>query len=293
MKKILISTDFSVPAENAARYGVKLAKAIDADVLLCNAIKVPAEAPMAAQVAWPLMDYATLQQEVTGDLDELVKKLCDPSAKEDEQNECPLIAYESNKGTVYEVVSYLVKERKIDLVVMGMAGASGVIQFLLGSNSKEMIEKADFPVLFVPYSASFRKVQKIVFATNLAQEELGPLQLLIELATPLNAEITIAHITDKEVAENSKQQHKIDAFLNDVIGKINHPKIKYEKMWNIDIDNGLDWIVEQKDVDLVAIVHQHHNIFGRIFKGSHTQKLSRHIEVPLLVFPSVNHSVKA
>lgn len=293
MKKILISTDFSVPAENAARYGVKLAKAINADVLLCNAIKVPAEAPMAAQVAWPLMDYDTLQQEATSDLDELVKKLCDPSDKDDEQSKCPLIAYESNKGTVYEVVSYLVKERNIDLVVMGMAGASGVIQFLLGSNSKEMIEKAGFPVLFVPYEANFKKVHKIVFATNLAQEELGPLQLLIELAIPLNAEITIAHITDKEVTEDSKQQHKIDAFLNDVVGKINHPKIKYEKMWNIDIDNGLDWIVEQEDVDLVAIVHHHHNIFGRIFKGSHTQKLSRHIEVPLLVFPSTDQSEKA
>ncbi|MGY0036476.1 universal stress protein [Pedobacter sp. NJ-S-72] len=286
MKKILIPTDFSVPAENAVRYAVQLAKMLEADVLLCNAIKVPAEAPMAAQVVWPLMDYATLKQEAASELDALVKKLCDPDNLEDTQKKCPRITYESNTGTVYDVVHSLVKEREVDLVVMGMAGASGVIQFLLGSNSKDMIEKADFPVLFVPYSASFKNISKIVFATNFDSRELGPLKQLVNLASSLNAEITITHITDKEIDKSSRQQHKMDVFMSDVIEKINHPKkIKYEKIWNIAVDNGLNWIISQEDIDMVAIVHHHHPVLRRIFKGSHTQKLSRQIEVPLLVFP--------
>ena len=285
MKKILIPTDFSVPAENAARYAVQFAKTLEADVLLCNAIKVPAEAPMAAQVVWPLMEYETLKQEATSDLDALVEKLCDPNSLEETQKKCPRIAYESNTGSVYEVVNSLVKEREVDLVVMGMAGASGVIQFLLGSNSKDMIEKADFPVLFIPYSASFKKISKIVFATNFDKRELGPLKQLVNLAGSLNAEITITHITDKEIDKSSKQQHKMDVFMSDVIAKINHPKIKYEKVWNIAVDNGLNWIISQEDIDMVAIVHHHHPILRRIFKGSHTQKLSRQNEVPLLVFP--------
>lgn len=285
MKKILVPTDFSVPAENAARYAVQLAKVLNANILLCNAIKAPADTPIAAQVAWPLMDYTTLKEEVTSDLDVLVQKLCASTNLDNNQSVCPRIAYESAKGTVHEVVSTLVKEREIDLVVMGMAGAGGVIQFLLGSNSKEMIEKADFPILLVPYVAGFKKIKKIVFATNLDIHELGPLKLLINLATLLDAEVTITHITYKEIDIDSKQQYKMDAYMNDVVAKINHPRIKYEKVWNIDVDSGLDWIIDQQEIDMVAIVHHRHHFLERIFSGSHTQRLSRHTEIPLLVFP--------
>ncbi|AMP97542.1 hypothetical protein AY601_0590 [Pedobacter cryoconitis] len=285
MKKILVPTDFSIPAENAAQYAVKLAKSLNADILLCNAIKVPSETPIAAQVAWPLMDYSTLKEEATTELDTLVEKLCNTSGLDEEENVCPRIACESNKGTVHEVVGKLVKEREIDLVVMGMAGASGVVQFLLGSNSREMIEKADFPVLFIPYTAGFKKIRKIVFATNLDRHELEPLQSLINLANLLDAEITITHITNKEIDRKSKQQHKIDDFMKEVVAKVNHPEIKFEKVWNIDVDHGLEWIIDQQDVDLVAVVHHHHDILKRVFNGSHTQRLSRHIEIPLLVFP--------
>ncbi|MET4139513.1 universal stress protein [Pedobacter sp. UYP1] len=285
MKKILVPTDFSVPAENAARYAVQLAKALNANILLCNAIKAPADTPIAAQVTWPLMDYPTLKEEVTSDLDVLVQKLCASTNLDNNQSVCPRIAYESARGNVHEVVSTLVKEREIDLVVMGMAGAGGVIQFLLGSNSKEMIEKADFPILLVPYVAGFKKIRKIVFATNLDIHELGPLKSLINLATLLDAEITITHITYREIEIDSKQQYKTEAYMNDVVAKIDHPKVKYEKVWNTDFDSGLNWIIDQQEIDMVAIVHHRHHILEIIFSGSHTQRLSRHTEIPLLVFP--------
>ncbi|WP_448104429.1 universal stress protein [Pedobacter panaciterrae] len=283
MKKILIPTDFSVPAENAARYGLELAKGLKADVLLCNAIKVPADAPMAAQVAWPLMDYADLKREVTGDLDEMVKMLTDLSCSPEEEH-CPDLSYEASAGTVCEVVSSLVKHRKIDLVVMGIAGAGGLTQFLLGSNSKEMIEKAESPVLFVPFEASFKKLRKIAFATDFGEQDIVSLQFIAELAQAFEAQITIVHITDKEVTPDGKLQNKIDAFLNRAALTINYPHIKFEYVWNIDIDNGLEWLAEQEHMDMIALCHRRHSLLQRIFRGSHTQKFSRHTKIPLLVF---------
>lgn len=285
MKKILIPTDFSVPAENAARYAIALAKKMKADVLICNAFKVPAEAPMASQVAWPLMDYAELKQATTSELDSWVKVVSDPSCSVDKSEFCPGVTYESSEGTVSDVVSTLVRREKIDLVVMGMAGAGGLTQFVLGSNSREMIEKADFPLLLVPFDAGFKSVRKIVFATDLSKDELEPLKALSGLASSLDAGIVIAHITNKEVEPTGKLQHEIDVFFRDVISNTDFPEIKYEYVWNINIDDGLDWIAGQTDVDIVAIAHHHHHLLHRLFVGSHTQKLSRHTKIPLLVFP--------
>jgi nucleotide-binding universal stress UspA family protein len=285
MKKILIPTDFSVPAENAARYALGLAKEMKADVIICNAFKVPTEAPMAAQVAWPLINYTEVQQEVTSELDSLVKSLSSQSCLAEESEYCPGLTYESSVGSVFEVVSSIVQKEKIDLVVMGIAGANGFTQLVLGSNSREMVERADFPLLLVPFEAEFKKIEKIVFASNLSKDELEPLQVLSGFAAELNAKIIIAHITNNEVDPGGKQQHEIDEFFQQVIAKVNFPDIKYEYLWNVDVDNGLDWIAEEKDVDMVVLAHHQHHLLHRMFVGSHTQKLSRHIKVPLLVFP--------
>ncbi|NRF37691.1 universal stress protein [Pedobacter foliorum] len=282
MKKILIPTDFSVPAENAARYGLELAKVLKADVLLCNAIKVPAQAPMAAQVAWPLMDYADLKKEISGDLDELVKTLTGSCFSEEQY--CPTVTYETSIGEVYEVVSTLVKEKKIEMVVMGIAGAGGLTQFVLGSNSKEMIEKAEIPLLLVPFEANFKQIRKIAFATDFDDQDIASLQFIAKFAASFDAKVIIVHITNKEVAADGKMQSKIDAFLSRVTMDVNYPHIKFEYVWNIDIDNGLEWVAEQKELDMIAIGHRRHNLLERLFKGSHTQKLSRHTKIPLLVF---------
>lgn len=284
MKKILMPTDFSVPAENAAQYALQLAKVLKADLLLCNAYRVPENAPMAAQVAWPLLDSSEIKREVTNDLDAFVEALSDKSSEADEYS--PQLTCESAEGSVCEVVADLVKKRSIDLVVMGMAGAGALTQVVLGSNSREMIEKADFPLLLVPYEAGFKKIRKIAFATDLNKSDLTPLQSLVDFATLLNAELVIVHITSKEVNPNDKLQHKIDAFFSEVASKVNFSRIKYEYVWNIDVDNGLEWISAQRNIDLVAMSHHRHNILYRIFGGSHTQKLSRHIKIPLMVFPA-------
>ncbi|MET3113320.1 nucleotide-binding universal stress UspA family protein [Pedobacter sp. CG_S7] len=291
MKIILIATDFSAPAENAAKYALALAIALKADLLLCNAFKVPADAPLAAQVAWPLMDYGVIKKEVTSKLEALAKKLTALSALEDPQTHRPKIEYESEVGTVCDVVTNLANQRKIDLVVMGLSGAGGLAKFILGSSSKEMIEKASFPVLFIPFTAHYKEIRKIVFTTDLNEGDLEYIQFLTTLISDLSPEILIAHITNKEVDQKDKMQRKIDAFLNNVVSEIKYPKIKYEYVWNIDVGSGLEYITEQDNIDLVAIVHHRHHILGKIFKGSYTQKLSRHTELPLLVFPPFEHVI--
>lgn len=291
MKKILIPTDFSVPAENAAKYGVELAKSLKADVWLCNAYKVPAEAPMAAQVVWPLMDASSLKEEVASDLDTLVKKLSDPDCSVEDTAYCPQIYYESGVGDVCDVVAALVKEKKIDFVVMGIAGASGLVQFVLGSNTKEMIEKSDFPILLIPYEASYKKIQKIGFATNLGNDDLEALQALVHFAAPLDAEIVLIHISTKNVNFTEEFSHKKNEYFNEVVSKIKYSKIRFEYLWYNDVDNGLDWMASQMDFDILSIAHKSHHILAKIFKGSHTQKLSRHTKIPMLVFPPNEHIV--
>ena len=283
MKKILVPTDFSLPAENAAVYALNLAKSISSNILLCNAIRIPASAPLAAQVSWPLVDYNTLKEEVTRGLDELSKKL-----KGDDVATSlpvyPVIQYKSQAGSVTTVVSRIFEQEKAYLVIMGLSGEGAVSRFFLGSNSRDLIDKANFPVLLVPAKSEFSGIRKIAFATDLSEKDIEVIHCIAGFAAHFNAEILLAHVSENN-GEDIVHQRKITAFLSDVTCKINYPNIYYRHINQRDVDQGLDWLAEHGLIDILVMVHRHNNLIGDLFHRSHTQKVARHIEIPLLVYP--------
>jgi nucleotide-binding universal stress UspA family protein len=283
MKKILVPTDFSSSAENATFYALDLAKTINANLLLCNAITIPAAAPMAAQVAWPLVDYNTLQNEVTRDFELLTQKMKKGDVAAD-LSAYPDIKYQSKPGSVIEVVKELVEKEKASLVVMGMSGAGMVSRLFLGSSSRDMIDKANFPVLLVPHNATFNGIHKIAFATDLSENDIEVIHYLAGFAYNFNADILIAHVSAEE-PDNVFHQKKINTFLNDITCKINYPKIYYRHIKQQDVDQGLDWLTVHGLIDMLVMVHRHNNLIDSLFNRSHTQKVAKHINIPLLVYP--------
>ncbi|CAN5353268.1 universal stress protein [soil metagenome] len=286
MKTILVPTDFSQPAENAARYAIQLAGGLITNIKLVNAFKVPAEAPMAAKVVWPLEDYSSLKNDITGELALLADRLInEEKTKLSQQAYHPLIEYTCGVGSLTEVVRNLTNEQKYAMLVMGMSGAGGLSNFFWGSNSREMIEKANFPVLLIPAETTFNGISKIAFASDLGNDDIHAIHCLAGLARKFNAEIQVVHITDEKYDE-VEHQEKTDAFLDHIKARIDYPKIYYRHVKSINVGHGLDWLTEHGQVEMVAMVHRHHNIFDQIFSGSHTQRLARHIDLPLLAFPA-------
>lgn len=290
MKKILIATDFSLPAENAAKYAVALAADYKASVLIFNAIRVPSDAPMASRIAWPLMDYEALKQQSDSQLDLLVRSLDSRTVDDNQDYFSQDVQFESHRGTLLEVTSLLVKNRNIDMVVMGIAGAGALTQLILGSNARLMIEKAVFPVLFIPFEANYKPIKTIAFATELNPEDIIAIKSILKLVPGKRVRFRIVHITEHEIEPKSTSQLQIDGFLGEIRKEITGANIAYEYVWNIGVDEGLAWIAEQRGIDMIAIVHKYHSFLSRLFNGSHVQKLSRNTRIPLLVLPSTTSS---
>jgi len=285
MKTILVPTDFSAPADNAARYALHLARQMHTNLELCNAMKIPIETPVAAQVAWPLEDYSAIKNPVTDELSFLSERLeQEDRAATGPQSYHPIVSYTSEIGPVKDVVRNIVDERKIGLVVMGMSGSGGLSRFVLGSSSRDMIDIASFPVLLIPSHAPFKRINKIAFATDLSKGDIEVIHSLASFAYYFNAEILITHVTNKKFEKNEERK-KINAFLSEVTDKANYPKIYYRHIKSINVDHGLDWLYEHGQIDMLAMVHRPHHFLSKLINGSHTQNMARHITIPLLVVP--------
>jgi nucleotide-binding universal stress UspA family protein len=288
MKKILIPTDFSDPSINAARFALALANVIDGQTLLCHAFSVPVQAPMAAQVSLPVIDYATVQQQTQDRLTTMAKQLEEEASKGWLANSRP-IQFAADGGPFIDVINDMVEKEKANMLVMGMSGDGAVSQFFLGSCGREMISDAKIPVLLVPSSATFMGINKIAFATDLSEGDIDVIHSLATFASQFNAEILVAHVSEGQ-GDDDKQRAKIADFLNDITSKVNYPRIYFRDIKQMNVDEGLDWLTEHGQIDMLVMVHHRSSLIDVLFNRSHTQKLARRIDIPLMVYPGyLNH----
>ncbi|MCC8408518.1 universal stress protein [Mucilaginibacter sp. UR6-1] len=280
MKTLFVPTDFSAAAENAAQYALAIAQATRANVKLFNVFMVAAATPMAAQVAWPLYNYEAVVESTNAELNKLANKLTN---LDDSRAVEVLTSCESAAGNVAEMINQKAVDERACMVVMGTSGSGDVQHFFLGSTSNNLISKIAVPLLLVPPKYQFKPIKRIAIATDLSDSEIEVIQSVASLAKYFNAELVLFHVTDdKYEPEYAK---KIDVYLREVTNRINYSNVFYRHVKSTDVNHGVEWIVEHGLVDMLAIIHQEHNFFDKLFSRSHTHHAAKHIDIPLLVYP--------
>lgn len=282
MKKILVPVDFSPAAENAANYATDLAYNIGARLELFHVFQLPVVSPLAESLVWASEEYNQMED----DAKKALKKLLQEVEKKYEDTDHdyslkPEVSVKFVRGEVDDEVYKYFTEFKMNLVVMGLNSASKFSKILVGSNARKMIERS-IPLLLIPGGYPFKKPKKIAFATDFSHTDIPVLCALAEFAKPFNADILIMH-TGHPASKGYKQ--KTEEFLNRVSDRVNYKNIYHRHVNSEQVKDGLDWIVENGQIDMLVMVHRKQGFFYRLFNGSYTLTMSDHIPIPLLVLP--------
>lgn len=282
MKKLLIPTDFSANATHAAAYGYAIAKQIKAGLMLLNAFVVPGEIPQAGVIVWPMEEYDTILKESADEL----KKLKIDLEKKYRSGYKPVISLANEMGVLTDVINDIIDNHNIDMIIMGTHGNTGLSTIMLGNHSKRMINEARKPLLLVPFTAAIKPVKKIAYATDFKNPENDLLTIykLIPFARQLNAEILLTHVLD-ETHQSPTFKKWLDNVLTDLSNKADYPNIYYRLIKGRKPESGLDWLCEHGQVDMLAMLHHKHSFLDNLLNNSYTQKMAKHITIPLLVFP--------
>ena len=283
MKTFLVASDFSSNARNAAIFAYQLAKPMKADIILCNAVVVTSEVPIASAMVWSVEECENLIDSSLHELKQLKSSL---ELGDTSKTFKPAITCINDSGTLSDIIEEVVKSQKIALTIIGTHGSSGLNQFILGNHSRELINHTRIPLLIVPAETKTNHIRKIAFAADFKKPErdLTSIYALIEFARPLEAEILLTYVCDTDF-ESPEFQHWIQEFMTELSNKANYPHIYYRIIRNKQVILGLDWLCLHGQIDMLAMVHRSKTFMENLFRGSNTQKMAQHIPVPLLVFP--------
>jgi nucleotide-binding universal stress UspA family protein len=270
MKTILVLTDFTIKADHAAHYALKLAQKIKANLLLCNVYPEPAVITASTHTFWNGSENHGFEQESLNDLSELAGRLNKQLDNTCEDEFRPVVELCSKAGPLTDAINYIVASRQIVFAVIATHNADDFMAFLNGNHANEIIENANCPVLVLPYQLPFKGFNKIAFATDLAHNGTDVLHSLYHITKYFDSEVLITHVGMAKLAKVT-EDYITKRFLSKEIGSNHYPKIQYRSVQNKSITAGLEWLAEHDDIDLLVLVHHKRNMIQRIFEPSITK----------------------
>jgi nucleotide-binding universal stress UspA family protein len=268
MKTLLFPTDFSENSFNALRYALRFARVSSSKVIIFNTYEVPhSHAGMLKSIR------DIMKNDAEEGLNEVQLKI-------EQENLAEGIEYETmiREGNLVSQIKYVIEKNKINLIIMGTKGASGIEEVLIGSNTVDVVKNVKIPVLAIPENVNYKKIDKIVFAVDYKRiEDPARLDPLIELAKSADAEIQILNVSkDGTDTSGSGEAKKFSTYL----GEVNH---SYKTVKNSDIVEGITHFIYKNETDLLVMIIRKHNLFNALFHTSITRQLAFQTTVPLLV----------
>lgn len=269
MQKILIPTDFSDTARNAARYAQKYIAAPNTEFYILHAYKQPDSTDMLISIVDILKEES---DKMLNDEAEFFQKDFSISRSR--------IFLISALGEVEECVQECVRNYGIDVVVMGTAGASGLKEILVGSNTVKVIDSSVAPVLAVPLKNDEVYLDTIVLAIdNESIDDEHRLQVVKEVADANDAEIVLLHVSTKKEETfcfNIQLQNKLRKFF----GRMD---ISCVSLQGNDVEKEINDFVWENEIGMIVLLPRKMSLTQKLFgKRSLTKKINFHSKIPVL-----------
>jgi len=274
MKKILVPCDFSDPAVQAFKMAVEIASQGDGEVLLLNVVELPV---MHESVLMPTLSFEeAFIKDMRVHAEKNFTKMKDKWAKDG-----PKVSSFIEFGGTTPTIRDFIKDKKVDLILMGTHGASGVKEFFIGSNTEKIVRTAGVPVMSIKKQVKLSAVKNIVFPTtgDTAHEEL-----VTEVKLLQNFFKATLHVLYVNTPSSFKRDLEIKPQLK-AFAKRFMLKDYTLNVWNdYSEEEGLKNFVIDTKADLIAMATHGRRGLNHLMSGSIAEDAVNHINCPIWTY---------
>lgn len=273
MLSILLPTDFSENAWNAALYAFKLYESEPCTFYFLHSSKLKVSAM--SNISNRLI--RVMKENTMKELSVLKEK-----AEQLNTNANHKFEIKISTNDLHSAMEATIKKNKIDLVVMGTKGATKATDIIFGSNTVNAFKKTKgCPVLAIPDEFNFVKPDQIAFPTDFNRfygDELLPLKRLANL---YNSKIRVIHI-NKQDDITEAQDYNLDRL------KMALENYAHSFHWVPDYgskDEVIKDFIEELNIKMLVMINYQNSFIERIIKEPVIKNLGSQLTVPFMVIP--------
>jgi nucleotide-binding universal stress UspA family protein len=272
MKKILFPTDFSEVSKNAFIYALKLADAIEAEIITLHVYELDSPAYLDVSIYLQeiyeyeeLTDFENYKDEIP-----ILRKIAEANDLSHIKMSNILI-----QGFLVPEVVKISKMENVDFIVMGTKGVNHFREVFFGTVTTKIMNESNATVLAIPEKCSYQPIEKILFNTRYNMGDIEPLKKVVALANVFHSHVDCLNI---------KPPHTVytDDYVVDFKNVFNEQDVAFHSVLGTDIEGAILNFIEENKINMVAIHERHRGFFEKLFQVSLTKKLTFHINIPIL-----------
>ncbi len=266
MKNIIVPTDFSISAKYAAEFALSLARLIGGRVTFLHVIQLIADPVMA--IALPVTTLEEAKREM--------KKFKSSIRLSDKTNigEAKII-----HGDVSSTIIETANELKADFIVMGNVGHFNFLDKLFGSQTLNVARGARCPVWVIPDTIALDQIKSIIYATDLAGDEVELINKIITISDLLEAKLKAVHVESEFESKVSSSE----GIINIIKKYLPANSVVFKNIHREDTIKGLDTYIKNQKPDLMVVAQENKGFFENLFHTSVIKNFILSARMPLLV----------
>jgi nucleotide-binding universal stress UspA family protein len=268
MKTIIVATDFSPAALNAANYAAAMATAINAKLFLLHVYQIP--------VAYLEVPVVLNEDEMRAHADE---KLIQLKKELDIQTGHTLnFETEVRTGVFFNELKEVCEKTQPYTVVMGSQGTTAAERLFFGGHAVYAMRHLTWPLITVPPQAKFNAIKKIGLACDFDKViDTTPVEEIKLLVKDFNATLHVLN-TGKQKVFNPNIVFE-SGLLQEMLKEL---KPDYHYTTNPDTDEGIMDFAERTQLDLLLVLPKRRGLIDSLIHKSHTKQLVLHSHVPVM-----------
>ena len=274
MKKILVTTDFSENSKAGLYFAIQLASQNDYELTFFNTYHI------LTPTAWNEVRVGGYEKDEAEKIEEELNAFVEETYKGINETAAPYKCVIKSSVFADSCIREYAAENNFDFICISTRGA-GAVKRLLGTNTANLINNSEVPVIAIPHNYEKRAIRSILYVSDLLNYENEILKV-IAFAEPLKATVELLHLT-------SAPDKKEDLALTDsAIKAITNYNVNFQTTPRNPNDSLVSDIeVAVKSIQpsvMVMFTEQNRNWFEKIFISSKSAEYSFDAKVPLLVF---------
>lgn len=177
-------------------------------------------------------------------------------------------------GPTSAMIRDYIEDNKIDLVVMGTHGATGVSEFFVGSNTEKIVRFSKVPVFAIRKAPKVSSIKNIVFPTALELNQTDFIRKLKSLQEFFDAKLHVLYLNTpfnfirEGDLTNYAKHYKLTNYT------LNIRNDRYEP-------DGIISFVKEMKADMLAMATHGRKGLSHFISGSITEDVVNHVNCPI------------
>ncbi len=267
MKKFLLLTDLSDESVNTYRYGLQLANALKAEIVLLYC------SPATALTMTEQFSYI---QKLRSYADRFAQAVIEKVGK------MPAVECFVTAGDPVVAIAKMVETTQVDLLVAGEI----FLENLKSETPLPLQQLVPCPVILVPAGVSFKKIKEVVFATDFTDQDVEVAKGICNLADELKGHVSFLHFYPKHERNRRAQiLHKGEELAAQLSCKTSLHLNEEE-----DLLEGMNDFAEKHRADLFVLATQDTHLLQQYFQQTYRKTQAYHTRIPLLNLYQERHA---